>query len=72
MASQQMTASDGTVFVSCNQGNGDYIAVEDDRGFHHAPPRHKSLPDWSDEEARRQLRRAVREHERRLESGDID
>lgn len=62
-----LTASDGTTFVCCNQGNGDYIAVQDAGGFHHAPPSYCSLPTWTTAESRRQLRRAVAEHEAWLE-----
>lgn len=58
----RMTAKDGTVFGVFNQGNGDYIASQDDRGFHHAPPSYSSLPSWSDREANRRLKEAVDEY----------
>lgn len=66
MAAQRMSASDGTEFGIFNQGNGDYVAVIDDRGFHRAPSQYQSLPTWSEAEARAALRRAVREHEDRI------
>lgn len=66
----RMTAVDGTVFGVYNQGNGDYIACEDERGFHHAPPQYQTLPQWSEAQARRELRAAVRDHEAALLEDD--
>lgn len=59
----RMTAKDGTEFGVFNQGNGDYVALIDDRGSHRAPPQHSVLPDWSEAEARLALQRAVRRYE---------
>lgn len=61
--SLRQKASDGTIFGVFNQGNGDYIAAEDARGFHHAPSQYASLPQWDDATARTKLRRAVKDYE---------
>lgn len=63
----RMTASDGTVFGVYNQGNGDYVAAEDHQGFHRAPPQYAVLPQWSEQEAKRALRDAVRNYEASLQ-----
>ena len=60
---QSRTANDGTVFEVFSSANGDYIAVEDEQGFHHAPGQYQSLPNWSEKEARAALREAVAQYE---------
>ena len=67
---KKMVAKDGTVFGVFNQGNGDYIASEDDSGFHYAPPQHRTLPHWSQAERKRQLLDAVKEYELQLENDE--
>lgn len=72
MARMSMTASDGTVFGVFESANGNYIAVERDDGCHYAPSPYKSLPWWSDAEARRELREEVRFYEKSLRQHDGD
>ena len=64
---RKMTAVDGTVFGVFNQGNGDYVAAEDEHGSHHAPRSYQLLPTWSDAVAHRHLREAVAEYNRYAE-----
>lgn len=40
--------------------NGLYVAWQDDEGFHHQPSDNGSRIGWDDAEARRQLRRAIK------------
>jgi hypothetical protein len=63
MARMTMTARDGTVYGVYRSANGDYVAAEDDQGFHHAPAQYATLPDWSDAEARAALADAVSAHD---------
>jgi hypothetical protein len=63
----KQTAADGTVFAIYNQDNGDYVAMEDDEGFHHAPAPYSFLPTWSYRQKVRALADAVSGYEHECE-----